>query len=311
MATEIRVRRARGLVATTALVACIATARAGDLLPVSNAIVGGRSVVLSYDDGASAYTGIGRYEGMGTCTAFFLATALPEQEHLSEAPAYAVTSPRCAADLGADAVITEQPGIGRIIFKYFRDSTNRQTAIPVRRTTYATTRGRSLAILELDVSYVALVQQLVRPWRVPYSRPMLPGDLIAVVGAPHWSDPADSFLRLATCRFEGMAPVVVEHLWRTAYASFNRCRDVMPSSVGSPVLSVVDRVVIGIVNTTTAYAEGGEPCSLGHPCEPGPDGTRTRKDTTYVTPVAGINACFDERHRFNTLQPDCPLDQGR
>lgn len=311
MATQTRAWRARSLVATTALVACVATARGGDLIPVYNAVVGGRSVILSYDSGASPYTGIGRYEGLGTCTAFFLATALPGQDYLLEAPAYAVTSARCAADLGPNDVVTDQPGIGRIIFNYFRDSPYRRTAIPIVRTTYATTKGRPLAILELDVSYVELVQQLVRPWRVPYSRPMLSGDLIAVVSAPHWYDPADAFLRLATCRFEGIAPVVVEHTWRTFDASFNRCRDVMPSSFGSPVLSIVDRIVVGMVNTTTVYAGDVEQCALGHPCEPGRGGARTRKNTNYVTSVAGITACFDERHRFSTKQPDCPLDPGR
>jgi hypothetical protein len=313
MTTPRRACRARTLVAATALAGCVATVRGGDLIPVYNAVVGGRSVVLSYDSGASLYTGIGRYEGMGTCTAFFLATALPGQDYLIEAPAYAVTSPRCAADLGPDDVVTDQPGIGRIIFNYFRDSPYRRTAIPVIRTTYATTKGRPLAILELGISYVELVQLLVRPWRVPYSRPMLEGDLIAVVSAPHWYDPVDAFLRLATCRFEGIAPVVVEHTWRTFDASFNRCRDVMPSSFGSPVLSIVDRIVVGMVNTTTVYSNDVEPCALGHPCEPARNGngTRTRKNTNYVTSVAGITACFDERHRFSAKQPDCPLDRGR
>lgn len=311
MATTTRARRARSLVATAALVASVATARGGDLIPVYKAVVGGPSIVLSYDNGASLYTGIGRYEGMGTCTAFFLATALPGQDYLSEAPAYAVTSTRCVEELGPDDVVTDRPGVGRIIFNYFRDSPYRRTAIPVVRTTYATTKGRPLAILELDVSYVELVQMLVRPWRVPYSRPMLEGDLIAVVSAPYWHDPADAFLRLATCRFEGIAPVVVEHTWRTFDASFNKCRDVMPSSFGSPVLSIVDRTVVGMVNTTTVRAGDAEPCALGHPCEPGRGGTRTRKDTNYVTSVAGITACFDERHRFSAKQPDCPLDPGK
>jgi hypothetical protein len=312
MARESRAWRARKVVAATALVAGAAAAGAGDLIPVYNATVGGRSVVLSYDNGASLYTGIGRYEGMGTCTAFFLATALPGQEYLTEAPAYAVTSARCAADLGADQVVTDRPGVGRIIFNYFKDSPYRRTSVGVVRTTYAATKGRPLAILELEMLYLELVQQLVRPWRVPYSRPMLEGDLIAVVSAPHWvDDPADAFLRLATCRYEGIAPVVVEHPWRTLNASFNRCRDVMPSSYGSPVLSIVDRTVVGMVNTTTTSAGDVEKCALGHPCEPVGDGSRTRKNTNYVTSVAGITACFDARHRFSATQPDCPLDPGQ
>ena len=303
--------RARRLAAGAVLVACAAAAAGGEqFIPVYEAEVGGPSVPASYDSGASPYTGIGRYEGRGTCTAFFLATALPGQEYLEEAPAYAVTSGRCAANPGADDVLVNLPGSGSIIFKYFADSGRQRVSVLVARIAYATVKGRDLAILELAIPYRELVQKLVRPWRVPHFPQVVPGDLIAVVSAPRTSPAQEDVLRLALCRMEGVAPVVVEHNWQLLDTTLNRCRDVAPASSGAPVLSVIDRYAIGVVSTTTIDADHVTRCALGHPCEPTRGGTRSRRDTNYVTRLAGINACFNDRHRFDARGPGCPLDPG-
>jgi hypothetical protein len=293
-----------------ALVGCLtAAATARQTVPVYGAVAGGPSVLVSSANGASPYTGIGRYEGRATCTAFLLAT-VPPTEDARDAPAYALTSGRCPVAAGPNDVLIDRAGVGRVIFNFFSDSERWQLPVSVARTSYATTKGRDVAVLELAVSYRDLVGQLVRPWTVAASPRAGVGDPLVIVGAPLGSDPAEGFLRLTTCRSEGVAPFVIEHTWHWFDAPFNRCRDISTGSSGSPVLSVLDRQVIGLINTTTAGAQPLTECAIDHPCEPVRGGARSRLDTNYVTPLAGIHACFDIRRRFSVQQAGCPLDAG-
>jgi hypothetical protein len=85
-------KRARRAAACAAIVAWLAIAAgAREAVPVYGAVPGGPSVVLSSVNGASPYSGVGRYEGRATCTAFFLATGPPGEDG-RDAPAYALTS---------------------------------------------------------------------------------------------------------------------------------------------------------------------------------------------------------------------------
>jgi len=68
--------------------------------------------------------------------------------------------------------------------------------------------------------------------------------------------------------------------------------------------------MIGLVSTTTAggrtrYTE----CALDHPCEPTLDSEVSRTETSYVTPLVGIDRCF-QAGRFHLMAPECPLDPG-
>jgi hypothetical protein len=289
----------------------VARAAAEDLMPVYGAVVRGPSVVLSYKNGASPYSGIGRYEGLERCTAFFVDTAasfLAVSETMPvEAPAYALTEGRCATRLDADDIAIDREGHGRVVFNYFADAQHRQVAVPVVRLAYGTVSGRNLALLELGVSYQGLVEQVIRPWSVAWSPRAAVGDPIAVVGAPLTIDGKEDFLRLAFCRIDGVAPVVVEHGWQWFEAPFNQCRDMRTGTSGSPVLSVLARTVVGLISTTTAGAERGTECALGHPCERTDAGSRSRKNTAYISPVSGIVACFDRSGRFRRDEPGCPL----
>ena len=310
MASHPHGRRARSVAACTALVGSLATgATARQAVPVYGAVPGGPSVLVSSLNGASPYTGVGRYEGRSTCTSFFLAT-VPPTEDGRDAPAYALTSGHCAALPGPNEVLIDRAGVGRVVFNFFADSERWQIPVPVARTSYATAKGRDVAVLELAVSYRDLTGRLVRPWRVATSSQAIVGDPIVIVGAPLRSDPDEAFLRLATCRSEGVAPFVIEHTWHWFDAPFNRCHDITTGSSGSPVLSVLDQQVIGLINTTTSGAPLLTECALDHPCEPVRGGARSRPETNYVTALAGINACFDVRRRFNVNQTGCPLDPG-
>jgi hypothetical protein len=303
-------RHGRSVAAAIALVAALAPgATARQPMPMYGAVAGGPSVLLPSASGASPYSGVGRYEGQSTCTAFFLAT-VPRAEDTRGAPAYALTSGHCATEPGANEVVVDRPGVGRVVFNVFADSERRQMPIPIARIAYASAKGRDIAVVELAASYRDLAMRLVRPWHIADSLQARVGDSIAVVGAPLRPYPAEAFLRLATCRSEGVAPLVIEHTWHWFDSPFNRCRDVAAGSSGSPVLSVFDGQVVGLVNTTTAGAGAMTECALDHPCEPVPGGARTRAHTNYVTALAGINACFDQRRRFDVHQPGCPLDPG-
>jgi hypothetical protein len=301
--------------AACAVVVTLAGAAAGssELIPVYGAAIQGPSIALSYANGASPYSGIGRYDGLSACTAFFLDTAAsffdpddPGADH-DDARAYALTEARCAADLGSDQVLVDAPGHGRIVFNYFSDSATRQTVVRVAKTAYAAVDGQNLAVLELDAGYAELVTKLIRPWPVvSATRPAI-GEPVAIVGAPMGGEETDGFLRLAFCRIDGIAQSIAEDRWRWLHVAYHRCRDVRAGSLGSPVLSVFSRAVVGLVSTTTAGGDSRAKCSLGRPCEPSDRGARSRPDTHYVSSLAGIHACFDARGRFDPDQQHCSL----
>ena len=81
----------------------------------------GPSVLLSYVDHASPYTGVGRYEGRATCTAFLLDTGALARR-APEAPGYAVTSGHCPAAPGPNDVVIDGAGVGQVVFNLFIDS---------------------------------------------------------------------------------------------------------------------------------------------------------------------------------------------
>jgi hypothetical protein len=279
-------------------------------VPLDGAVPRGGSILLSYANGASPYSGIGRYEGRATCTAFFIATALPSEDDLFDAPAYAVTAGHCVARLDANQVVINGPGGGQVVFNYFVDGDRWRVAVPVVRVAYAAVTGRDVAVLELAITYRNLVHQLIRPWRIARVVEAPVGDQVAIVGAPLWRQMDQQFLRVSTCVTEGIAPIVIEHATVVRNALYNRCRDILPGSAGSPVVSVVGKMVIGIVGTTTIGAAPMTTCGEGAPCEPSADGPRTRHETTYVTPIAGIYQCFDAQRQFAVGGPECPLDSG-
>ena len=80
------------------------------------------------------------------------------------------------------------------------------------------------------------------------------------------------------------------------------------TATGSPVLSILSRAVVGLIGTSTSGAERVTECALGHPCERTGAGTRSRKNTNYITHVAGLTWCFDRGGRFRADEPGCPLD---
>ena len=261
-------------------------------------------VLLSNADGQSPYTGIGRYLGRASCTAVFV-TTFEEDADVRGAPAYALTNGHCPAFPGPNDVLLDQPpGRGQVTFNYFADTTRGQLVVPVQQVAYATMKGQDIAVLELALRHDQLRARGIEP------RPIVTGRVdsaepIVLVGAP-----GSSFLQLASCRLDGGAALVLEYVWHWYGFLRNNCLGVAPGSSGSPAMSRRTGRVIGLANTTT---NGGRApftgCLIDHPCEPQVGGEASRAETTYITPIFGIDACFPGG-RFDVTAPHCSLDPG-
>ena len=272
--------------------------------PTYGARDGDPPVLLSNADGQSPYTGIGRYLGRASCTAVFV-TTFDDGADAGRAPAYALTNGHCPDFPGPNDVLLDQPpGRGQVTFNYFADTTRGQLVVPVARVAYLTMKGQDIAVLELALRHDQLRARGIEP------RPIVTGRVdttepIVVVGAP-----GSSFLQLASCRLDGGATLVLEHVWHWYGFLRNTCLGVAPGSSGSPAMSRRTGRIIGLVNTTT---NGGRApytgCLLDHPCEPQVGGEISRAETTYITPLLGIDACFPDG-RFEINAPQCSLDPG-
>jgi hypothetical protein len=294
----------------TLLVAALQTvaAEATRDVPVYSATDGGPSVVLSNADGRSPYSSVVRYFGRAQCTGVFVAT-IPDGDDPGNAPAYVLTNGHCPAFPGSNEVLVNQaaPSAHRVVFNYFADVPARQVSVPVRRIAYATMKGRDVALLELAGRYDDVVRQGFEPWRITQTRPEHDENVV-VVGAPLAASGGPSFLRLAACRLDSRAEIVLEYIWHWFDADRNRCADIREGSSGSPVISRATGLLLGLVNTTTIGAVRYTECFLNHPCEPAPGDVVGRSNTSYMTPLVGVVRCFDEGGQFDVVRQGCPLD---
>ena len=278
-------------------------------VPDYGAVEGGPSVLLSGASGDNPYNGVVRYQGRASCTGVFIATARSDDEG-ARAPAYVISNGHCADFPGSNQVILDRPVTNhRVVFDYFADTTGRQHVVPVRRVLFATMKAIDIAILELDARFGDLIAAGFRPWRL--SRPRIAArEPVVVVGAPFVAAVGNSYLRLAACRVEGVAPVVLEFIWHWFGAERNGCADVLPGSSGSPVIARGTGRVVGIVNTATTGAQPYTDCYLDHPCEAADGTTASRVATNYASPVTDIVGCFDTDGVFDMARSDCGLDPG-
>jgi Trypsin-like peptidase domain len=280
-------------------------------VPVYGATDNGPSVLLSNADGTSPYSGIVRYAGRATCTGVFLAT-FGDDDDPRDAPAYVLTNGHCPDFPGSNSVILDRPAPAshRVVFDYFADTAARQTSVAVSRISYTTMKGQDIAVLELAARYADVIRAGFAPWRATSQWP-LQGEPAAVVGAPLTGTAATSFLRVAACKLESRADVLLEYVWHWFDFERNRCRDIQAGSSGSPVISRRTGALLGLVNTTTIGAVPHTDCALNDPCEPSPGHAASRANTSYMTPLVGIRRCFAETGRFDVTRASCPLDPGQ
>lgn len=279
-------------------------------IPTYGAIPGGPSVLLSNADGRNPYTGVVRYEGRARCTGVFLAT-VPDEDAPADAPAYVLTNGHCPDFPGSNDVLVDQPSPPgrRVVFNYFADTPSSHVVVPVNRVAYATMKGQDIAVLELAARHDDIVRSGFKPWRVTLTVPAR-DEPVVVVGAPLSSGVGESYLRLAACRLEARAPVVLEYIWHWFDYDRNQCADIRPGSSGSPVISRATGRLLGLVSTTTIGAVRYTECFLDHPCEPTPGDIVGQANTSYMTPLVRMDRCFGEDGQFDVRRQDCPLDPG-
>jgi Trypsin-like peptidase domain len=277
-------------------------------VPTYGTTEGGPSVLLSNADGRNPYSSIVRYLGRAQCTGVFVAT-IPEDEDSGAAPAYVLTNGHCPAFPGANEVLVNQSAASnhRVIFNYFADGQTPQVSVAVTRIAYATMKGRDIAVLELAARYDDIVRSGFEPWPITLAVPAR-HEPVVVVGAPLTGSSATSFLRLAQCRLESRADVVLEFVWHWFDFDRNRCSDIREGSSGSPVISRQTGRLLGLLNTTTIGAVPFTDCFLNHPCEPVPGDVASQANTSYMTPLVRMDSCFDEGGQFDLRGQGCPLD---
>jgi hypothetical protein len=273
-------------------------------------IIGAYSSLLENAGGANdALRGIARLNGASTCTGTFILTSQDR-----DARAYLITNGHCAMEWNANKVITDEPVEGwNATFDYFVDTTEQPITVPVSRLAYSTMKGRDVAVLELNASVGELIDKGIRPFQIAESIPDGSFDLW-VVGAPVTGIPPQiAYLREERCLASGRADLF-EFTWHFDDTIRTSCQDIYGGSSGSPVFVTDafergDRSIIGLINTTNLGAL--TPCYLGAPCEVGTGGTVFRPDTSYVTPVIGLDDCFNAAGYFDLATEGCLLDDGR
>jgi hypothetical protein len=302
-------KKRRSCAASTLLAIFLAgCADQGVNVPSYGATEAGASVLLSNADGKNAYSGVVRVVGSSTCSGVFVAQAKSVPD---DAPAYVLTNGHCADAWGANEVIVDRAVTRyRAVFGYFADTQDEQYEVGSRRVALATMKGQDVAVIELDATHGELRRRGFDPWR-PASGRAAEAEPIVVVGAPVMAEADRSYLRLASCRLRGQVSVLLERQW--TWFSFDRsdCTDIYPGSSGSPVISRESGRLLGLVNTTTIGSDGLEDCYIGRPCEAEGGSTRVLKSTSYLTPVTGVESCFDEGGLFQLGRPECPLEDGR
>jgi uncharacterized protein (TIGR03437 family) len=272
------------------------------------ALLVGLSRLLTNAGGESqAYTGVARFMGPATCTAWLLATSNPEL------PAYLMTNAHCTGSQGQppnDVMRDRELASGTAVFHYFIDTQERQLRVSARNLVWASMKGTDLAIIELGATLAQLMDAGVTPLAFEPQTPA-PGEPVIVVGAPANNVPPDErFLRLEQCT-AGAAVELVEFTWHFT-ALRNGCTDIFGGSSGSPVISARSGRVIAIMNTSTvgSMPEGSDfPCYLNYPCEVSQAGRIYSNDTSYAPALAGLDRCFPGG-RFDVAAAGCPLDPG-
>lgn len=298
------------LAVTFGAIACPASSASAQIraVPTYGAIAGGPSVLLSGADGSNAYRSVVRVLSRATCSGVFLATGDDDQRG-DDASAWVATNGHCVDFPGTNQVLRDLPGRGgSVIFDFFADTQAWQLRAPIRRIAYATMKGQDVGLVELSLRVGDLRAAGFEPWR-PALRLPTADEPVVVVGAPLQRDARLAFLRIAACRLDGRAPMLLEHIWHWYNYDRTNCADILPGSSGSPVISRQTGRVLGLMATTNDGAPWFTACLIDSPCEPAGAESTPRDSASYVTPLLGIDHCFVGGD-LDIEAPGCPLDPG-
>src|SRR5262245_60747230 len=246
-----------------ALATCLTASVVADVRPVPayGAIDGGPSVVLSNAAGDTASNSVVRVQARAICTGVFLATTGEDDPREGAQSAWVATNSHCVDFPGANDVHLDLPGSGSVVFDFFIDTQARQLRVPIRRVAYSSMKGQDLALVELTARVDELRRAGFEPWRPPLTLPA-DDEPVVVVGAPLQADPRQAFLRLAACRLEGRAPLLLEFSWHWYGFERNGCSDIQAGSSGSPVISRRSGRLVALINTSNEGAPWYSACEI-------------------------------------------------
>lgn len=248
------------------------------------------ALLLASQAQGTSLPAVGRTKGLDkACTAWLLDVGAAAAQN-----AYAVTNGHCVGISDSATVLSDQPVQGATIeFNAFAPATSgaapNLVAVPVQRVVWASMRWTDLAVLQLGATYGELSARGIEPIR-PVAPPQEDAQIL-VAGVPVEGIPADQqFLRGSRCRV-GSAAEVIEYRWIWLDAHASDCAGMVGGSSGSPVFNPAGEAV-GMVNTTTIGAEGGQACYLGQPCEVSGRRIELKDNTTYMLAVDALGGCF-------------------
>lgn len=269
------------------------TEPAGPPSPVPTATSGVGSMLL---DSSAMWRGIGRINMNSACTAVLIDSGAGDA-----GPAFVLSNGHCVEWL-TNGVISNREVGGEVLFNYFADAAEAHIAVPLDQIVYSTMQGSDITIIQLAATLGDLAEQEIVPFPIA-DAPLDPESQVRVVGAPNSGlDPTEAYLREEVCQVNGRVNLL-EFSWHFYDHYATSCQDIFGGSSGSPLFSVETNTVYGLINT---IVEGSSACYLGVPCEIGSDGVTLNQNTSYVTPIHGLAACFDDGGDFS-LADACPL----
>jgi hypothetical protein len=302
-----------GIAISLALISPLATAaiydRQGSKIPDREVNSDRVNWQLLTSESGKKYNAVGLVDiDYGVCTGFAIAVG-----NHPTAPTYVLTNAHCQGQAGqlpgAKEIMVNRPAKSNFVLNYFYDLPLKQLSIPISKIAYATMKNNDIAILELGKTQQQLIAAGIRPLTIS-PLPPARGEKIAVVGIPSEGVQTKlNFLHKSLCQI-GQTVAIAEHVYYWQKSLEHRC-SIVGGMSGSPMISLKNHQVIGIVNTGVDDNTAQQPeCSLNRPCEVSPDGKkRTFPHKNYGQLVHQITTCFNSHGIFNLYQPGCQLEK--
>ena len=151
-------------------------------------------------------------------------------------------------------------------------------------------KGHDVALVELSVRVGELRGAGFEPWRPVLTLPAA-DEPVVIVGAPLQADARLAFLRAAACRLEGRAPLVLEYTGTGRSSTHG-----MPRHPGGQLGVAGHLAPHRTPRGSRQYDERDVPwytaCQIDSPCEPTGVNAEQPENTSYATPLVGVDRCF-------------------
>ncbi|PTT29060.1 hypothetical protein DBR18_14540 [Pseudomonas sp. HMWF021] len=256
--------------------------------------------LLNNADGQSnQWNGVGQIHRNGSryCTAFLLDTRDSNNE--ANGPAYIATNAHCASI--KTGTTTNKNYQGEMQFNYFADTLDPTKRYAIKKVSWASLASADTAIMELDTSLNALLQEGITPLKLASSAPANPTQ-VKVIGAPSVA----SGLRLSTCTQEPSNIVLIKYM--TVHTNYQKqdCKGIAPGSSGSPVIDAATGEVTGVLSGTTYGLSDDKLCFWHGLCGENKTGSSLPDRASHSFPMDYLTACFTEG-RFDIDASTCTL----